>query len=177
MSFIIDYPTQQWHELYVVSDLSLSFSNYKDADNSTPCILWLTNTKAISRESTFHFEMRNDKVITDSSGGHGGSQGHLFELYGRCCVTREVSVQTLLGASPRIRNWVSTHDDVIKLKTFSALLALCAGISPITGEFPSQRPVTRSFDVFYPRLNKQLSKQTRCRWFETQSRSLWRHCN
>ena len=33
------------------------------------------------------------------------------------------------------------------MKTFSALLALCAGNSPVTGEFPSQRPVTRSFDV------------------------------
>ena len=33
-----------------------------------------------------------------------------------------------------------------QMETFSALLALCAGNSPITGEFPSQRPLTRSFD-------------------------------
>ena len=33
------------------------------------------------------------------------------------------------------------------METFSALLALCAGNSPITGEFPAQSPVTRSFDV------------------------------
>ena len=33
------------------------------------------------------------------------------------------------------------------METFPALLALCAGNSPVTGEFPSQRPVTRSFDV------------------------------
>ena len=46
------------------------------------------------------------------------------------------------------------------------------------GEFPTQRPVTRSFEVFFDlRLNKRLSKQTRCWWFETQSWSLWRHCN
>ena len=32
---------------------------------------------------------------------------------------------------------------------FSALLALCAGNSPVSGEFPSQRPVTRSFDGFF----------------------------
>ena len=38
------------------------------------------------------------------------------------------------------------HDDVIKWKHFPRYL--CAGNSPITGEFPSQRPVTRSFDVF-----------------------------
>ena len=36
-----------------------------------------------------------------------------------------------------------------QMETFSALLALCAGNSPVTGEFPSQRPVTRSFDIFY----------------------------
>ena len=34
-----------------------------------------------------------------------------------------------------------------QMETFSALLALCAGNSPVNGEFPSQRPVTRSFDV------------------------------
>ena len=46
------------------------------------------------------------------------------------------------------------------METFSALLALCAGNSPVTGEFPSQRPVTRSFDVFFDLcLNKRLSKQ------------------
>ena len=45
------------------------------------------------------------------------------------------------------------------METFSALLALCAGNSPVTGEFPAQMPVTRSFDVFFDmRLNKQLSK-------------------
>ena len=64
------------------------------------------------------------------------------------------------------------------METFSALLALCAGNSPVTGEFPSQRPVTWSFDVFFDlRLNKWLSKQLRRRWFETPSRSLWRHSN
>ena len=46
------------------------------------------------------------------------------------------------------------------METFSALLVLCAGNSPVTGEFPSQRPVTRNFDVFFDlHLNKRLSKQ------------------
>ena len=61
-----------------------------------------------------------------------------------------------------------------QIATFSALLSLCE----VTGEFPSQRPVTRSLDVFFdPCLNKRLSKQLRRRWFETPWRSLWRHCN
>ena len=46
------------------------------------------------------------------------------------------------------------------------------------GEFPAQRPVTWSFDVFFDlRLNKRLSKQPWGWWFETPSWSLWRHCN
>ena len=40
------------------------------------------------------------------------------------------------------------------METFSALLAICAGNSTVTGEFPSQRPVMQIFDVFYDlRLN------------------------
>ena len=63
-----------------------------------------------------------------------------------------------------------------QMETFSALLALCAGNSPVTGEFPSQRSVTRNFDVFFDlRLNKRLNKQSRGWWCETLSRSLWRH--
>ena len=55
---------------------------------------------------------------------------------------------------------------------------------PLCGEFtghrwnPPQRPVTRSFDVFLDlRLNKKVSKQSWGWWFETPSRSVWRHCN
>ena len=52
---------------------------------------------------------------------------------------------------------------------------------PFWGEstgFPSQRPVTRSFHVFFNlRPNKWLNKQLRCWRFEMQSYSLWRHCN
>ena len=65
-----------------------------------------------------------------------------------------------------------------QMETFSTLLAFCAGNSPVTSEFPMQRPVTRSFDVFFdPCLDQQLSKQQRRWWFETPSHSLWRQCN
>ena len=64
-----------------------------------------------------------------------------------------------------------------QMEIFSALLALCVGNSLATGEFPAQRPVTRSFDVFFDlRLNKLLSKQLWGWWFEMPSRS-WFHCN
>ena len=53
-----------------------------------------------------------------------------------------------------------------QMETVSALLVLCARNSPVTGEFPTQRPVTRSFDVFFDlRLNKRLSKQSWGWWF------------
>ena len=65
-----------------------------------------------------------------------------------------------------------------QIETFFRVTGLCEGNSPVTGEFPSQRPVTRSFDVFFDlRLNRRLSKPTRRRWFETLSRSLRRHSN
>ena len=65
-----------------------------------------------------------------------------------------------------------------QMETFSALLAICAGNSPVPGEFPAQRPVTRSFALFFDlRLNQRLRKQSRGWCFETIPRPLWRHCN
>ena len=58
---------------------------------------------------------------------------------------------------------------IYQMETFSALMALCAGKSLVSGEFPSQRPVTRRIDVFFDlRLNELLSKHHWRRWF-------WRH--
>ena len=60
----------------------------------------------------------------------------------------------------------------------SALLAICAGNSSVTSEFSAQRPVTRSFDIFFDLcLNKVLSKQSWVWWFESPLRPLWCHCN
>ena len=64
-----------------------------------------------------------------------------------------------------------------EMENFSALLVICAGNSLVPGEFPAQRPVTRSFDVFFDlRPNKRLSKHWWGWWFGTPSRPLWRHC-
>ena len=70
------------------------------------------------------------------------------------------------------------HDDVIKWKHLPHYWPFFAGNSPVTGEFPAQRPVTRSFDVFFDlRLNKRSSKQSWGWWFGTPSRPLWHHPN
>ena len=74
-----------------------------------------------------------------------------------------------LADNDHVRIFECLHYDVIKKNIFRVTDSLW-------GE-SSQRPVTRSVDVFFDlRLNKRLSKQSSL-WFETPSRSLWRHCN
>ena len=59
-----------------------------------------------------------------------------------------LQVNTIVGVDMTLPWWRHQRE------TFSESLALCAGNSPVTGEFPLQRPVTRSFDVFFDlRLN------------------------
>ena len=65
-----------------------------------------------------------------------------------------------------------------QMETFSALLVICAGNSSVTGEFPAQRPVTRSLNVFFDLcLTKRSSKQCWGWWFETPPGPLWCCCN
>ena len=65
-----------------------------------------------------------------------------------------------------------------QMETISALLALCARNSPLTGEFPhkGQWRGALVFSLIFA-LNKQLSKQSWSWSFETLSRWLWYHCN
>ena len=93
-----------------------------------------------------------------------------MKLHKSLTISQDCTLQAHTWASiPRWRH---------QTETFSALLALCAGNSPVTSEFRAKRLVTRSFDVCFDlRLNQQMSKQWRCRWFETPSRSLGRLCN
>ena len=57
-----------------------------------------------------------------------------------------------------VSDFQKQYHDVIKWKNF-----LCAGNSSVTDEFPEQRPVTRSFDVFFDlRTNKRWCKPSRC---------------
>ena len=65
-----------------------------------------------------------------------------------------------------------------KMETFSPLLAICAGNSPVTGEIPIQKPMARSFDVslICAWINGWV-KNREAGNFQTTSRPLWRHCN
>ena len=86
-----------------------------------------------------------------------------FLSNGHKCVIRLTSVQFMMASSNG--------------NIFRVTGPLCVEFTG-PGEFPTQRRVTRSFDVFFDlRLNKPLSKQSWGWWFETLSLSLWRHCN
>ena len=122
------------------------------------------------------------------------SKMHFLETFLRCCDSNftisKDPIESKLRLA-RVTNWPTCHyrcprdhqlidacnDDVIKWKHVPRSWHFVREIQ-VTGEFPSQRPATRSFGVFLDlRLNKRLSKQSRRWWFETPSRSLWRQCN
>ena len=86
-------------------------------------------------------------------------------------------VNDLNKSSEKTLNPVS-QDDVIKWKHFPGCWPFVRGIHRSPVNSPSQRPVTRSFDVFFDlRLNKRLSKQSWECWFGTPLRSWWRRPN
>ena len=98
-------------------------------------------------------------------------QGGQLKLKGPCGLVRHVRNPSKISRMC-LKWW--RH----QMETFSALLSICTGNSPVPGEFPAQRPVTRSFDVFldlHP--NKRLSTQWWGWWFETPSCPLWPHRN
>ena len=122
-----------------------------------------------------------DFLITNTIHTHGSSRGRYMlcsfwvqvrsvEWLNHCSsVCNKAVYRTLLKG----HTWWRHH-----METFSASLPICAGNSPVTGEFPAQRPVTRRIDVFFDlRLNKQFSKQSWGWWLVAPSRSLRLYCN
>ena len=81
-------------------------------------------------------------------------------------------------STERLKRHQRLHNNVIKWTHFARYWPFGRGIHRWPMKFPSQMPVTRSFDVFFGLcLNKLLSKQSWGWWFETPSRSLWRQYN
>ena len=136
----------------------------------------------------------NENIFHDTGHLCGEFSGHRWiPLPSQRPVTRSINIFFDLRLNKRLNKqpwgwWFGRHrahyDVTImtwwrhQMETFSALLSICAGNSPVPGEFPTQRPVTRSFDIyFHLRPDTRLSKQSRGWWFETLSHSLWRHCN
>ena len=143
---------------------------YKAAEILQPEALTIINI-SLKRE-TLH-------VPTHSCEGHCVKNhrqlGCLFEsLFSQPAkTTTKLSITSFLGAGYTNNSWWRHQMEI-----FSLLLALCAGNSPVTGKIPTQRPVTRSFNVFFDlRMNKRLSKRSWGWRFETPWCSLWRHGN
>ena len=83
-------------------------------------------------------------------------------------------IPRFLGISSRCRShYIMTASDGNIFRVTGSLWGESTGYRWI--------PLTKASDAkiwyFYLRLNKRLSKQSRRRWFETPSRSLWRHYN
>ena len=101
-------------------------------------------------------------------------QRFLSDLYNMPCGETEQQIWTGQIANTEIHIWWRHQ-----MEHFPRYLYFVRG-NPRGGRrwiSPSQRPVTRSFEVFLDLLlNKQLGKQSIRRWFETPSCSLWRHC-
>ena len=110
----------------------------------------------------------------------------IFKLILRCYDGGTAPLMKVICKSPKSwheQNRHSRHEYFMFMMTSSngnvirVTSPLC-GKFTVTGEFPAQRPVTQSFDVFFDlSLIKRLGKQPWGRWFETPSRSLWRHFN
>ena len=106
-----------------------------------------------------------------------------LEFISHCVTTQTINTKiTLLWTHIEFTTPIHTLFHISwwrhQMETVSALLAICAGNSPVPGEFPAQRPATRSFDVFFDlRLNERLGKQSWGWWFETLLLPLWHHCN
>ena len=115
---------------------------------------------------------------------HNGETGDLRRYRAHYDVIVMLWTLNTIFKSPHVNQFVAVQLCLVLVfswwrhETFPALLVLCEGNPPVTGGFPSQRPVTQSIDGFFDlRLNKRLSKQSR-RWrFETPLHSLSRHCN
>ena len=127
--------------------------------------------------------------LTSTSRGISGEiQGLIWSIlfqiqsFERTCTPAECAVNIckwpLLQSTAYAADWHCNTCELIylhnctrwrhQMKTFSALLAFCVENSPVTGEFPAKRPVTRSSDVLFDlRLNKRLSKQSLGWCFET----------
>ena len=92
--------------------------------------------------------------------------------------SNEVNRLSNYDAAPRICYVSDLSSKLVLVADYAWWRHQMETFSPVPGEFPAQRPVTRSFDVLFDLpLNKRLSKQPWGWWFETPAWSLWRHRN
>ena len=126
---------------------------------------WTSNANAWCHQTTSHY-LKQYWSRWPKWGGEDCQSGGREAVLDLIChhPFRHCKIIAILGAFQEC--W--QHDDVINWKHFPQLLAVCDGNPSVTGGFSSQRPVTRSFDVFFDLcLNKRLSKNRDAGEFET----------
>ena len=97
---------------------------------------------------------------------------------GRWLETLWESCDIIISNGKTGRYMSDIHDDVIKWKHFQLYWACVRGIhrSPVNSFQKGQWRGALMLPSIYS-WKKQFSEQSRCGWFETSLRSLWRHCN
>ena len=143
------YPSSAVEKYFIFNFVSLI-----KVANSKFTSSWLFTTHRIPRVSNYYHELFQEQQYSSGYRRVGLGMNSCMSM-GSCCLMMKSSNGNF----------------------FRVTCPLCGEFTG-PGELPAQRPVTRSFDVFFDlRLNKRLSKQPWCWWFETPSWSLWRQCN
>ena len=148
----------------------------------TPRELWNPLSKAVHVSGKFHVSGGQSKrnCLLDRVYFHRSQAWQIVPIFNTAKYKQSISYHE--NGYHHHDTWTLQHQEFRSCNPINMMTSsngnIFRVIGPLCGEFPSQSPVTRSFDVFFDqRLNKRLSKQSRRRWFETTSRSLWRHCN
>ena len=142
------------------------------------CLIYLTS-KLFSLHRAAHIQIHLKEICLTSSCNHNANYiMHVDQnanILQRYCLKTYIIVKiepilplpqsryNMKNIKHALNSQMTPHDARRQMETFSVLLTLCEGNPPVTRGFPSQRTVTRSFDV---RLNKRLHKQWSRRLFE-----------
>ena len=143
----------------------------------------ISNSLFPYREPKIYLENKNEHAAlpcprSDWYGSPVSPTGHTFGI-------KEIKSQ---GSSVRSEVTTTRPEKKLTILYTISMMSLSNNIFRVTGPLrgestgnrliPPQRPLARSFHVFFDlRLDKRLGKQLRRWWFETPSRSLWRHSN
>ena len=151
------------------------------------CKISLWSIEHVLNYSTPNFDQISNSIEIPLVGQ--GPAGHRHPAFGSHYITEFTSTMSsyllilvCVGVAGKCGEFIHIKTVLIMTSAngniiFRVTGPLCGEVTA-HGEFLSQRPVTRSFDVFFDLcLDKRLSKHSRRRWFETQFASLWRHCN
>ena len=143
------------HNDYLSGDFSLCCGDYF-------CVLLLFFTVILAPHSSIF----TVKLRTWCRQNFHSHQSWIMQTSLFIVTVAAVWLRTAVHIGQSLWHWLNSIWWRHQMEAFSASLALCAGNSPVAGEYPSQRPVTRSFDVFFDRrLIKRLSKQAWGWWF------------